>query len=123
MRDRDLPASLHPGTWTLPGGRIEDGESPDSAALRDFEDKTGVLLEKVSLYRTFNRDDIPGQRVQLQHIYFVDADLDVAMLECNEGLELRYFYPDDLGGIDITPWTRPILEEFIVSPAYKRLFH
>lgn len=123
LRDRDLPAELHPGTWTLPGGAIESSESPDAAAVREFEEETGVLLEHVSLFRTFNRDEIPAQRVRFQHIYFVDADLAVELLDCNEGIELRYFTPEELGRIDITPWTRPILEEFVVSPAYKRLFH
>jgi 8-oxo-dGTP pyrophosphatase MutT (NUDIX family) len=123
LRDRDLPPHLHPGTWTLPGGALEEGESPDIAAVREFQEETGHFLERISLYRVFRREDIPGQTVEAQHVYFIDADLDIEMLECLEGLELRYFAPGELNGLDITPWTKPVLDTFPVSPAYKRLFH
>ena len=123
LRDRDLPPHLYPATWTLPGGALEDAESPDAAAVREFEEETGHFLERLSLYRAFRREDVPAQAVEVQHVYFVDADLDIEMLECLEGLELRYFTPAELDSINITPWTKPVLEAFVVSPAYKRLFH
>jgi len=35
------------GAWMIPKGRIEPGEAPAEAALREFEEETGTRLTKV----------------------------------------------------------------------------
>ena len=30
------------GEWTLPGGRVEDGESPEAAAVRELREETAI---------------------------------------------------------------------------------
>lgn len=33
------------GTWAFPAGKIEDGEMPDAAALREFTEETGHIID------------------------------------------------------------------------------
>lgn len=35
-----------PGDWNLPGGKVEEGELPNAAALRELVEETGLLGSK-----------------------------------------------------------------------------
>lgn len=39
----------HPGQWALPGGRIDAGETPEQAALRELEEEVGASLSANSV--------------------------------------------------------------------------
>jgi 8-oxo-dGTP pyrophosphatase MutT (NUDIX family) len=41
---RALTLRRHAGQWAMPGGRIDDGESPEQAALREMSEEVGLAL-------------------------------------------------------------------------------
>ena len=123
LRDLDLPPERYPDTWSLPGGMLQPAESPDAGALREFEEETGHLLESIKLFRVYRKEEMPTSLVDIQHVYYIDADLDLDSLAVNEGQGFGYFAPAELAGIAKPPHARIIVEDFVASAAYKAMFH
>lgn len=48
MQQRHLQAA-HGGLWEFPGGKIEAGESPEIAAVRELQEELGVRIAKAAL--------------------------------------------------------------------------
>lgn len=68
------------GAWMIPKGMIEAGEAPAEAALREFEEETGVRLEAVPFPLARVRQS-GGKMVEA---FAVEGDLDPAGVRSNE---------------------------------------
>jgi len=64
---RRLPDVALAGLWEFPGGKIEPGETPEAAAVRECLEETGLRVEPLSRYPT-ERYDYDHDRVELHFI-------------------------------------------------------
>lgn len=53
------------GLWEFPGGKVEPGETPEAAAVRECLEETGLLVEVVGEYPRHDHD-YAHDRVRLQ---------------------------------------------------------
>ena len=51
---RSLTLNKHAGQWALPGGRIDPGESPEQAALRELQEEVGLQLDAGAVLGTLD---------------------------------------------------------------------
>lgn len=123
LRDADLPPDRFPDMWSIPGGLMDPEEAPDAAAVREFEEETGALLEDLALFKVYRSNEIPGSLTDIYHVYFVDADLDEELIDVREGQAFKYFAPAEVATLSMPPSIRKVLDEFFSGTAYKRLFH
>jgi 8-oxo-dGTP pyrophosphatase MutT (NUDIX family) len=55
--EKRVPRGLNAGQWSLPGGKLDDGEEPVGGALRELAEETGIAdVEVVGLLDDFGTD-------------------------------------------------------------------
>lgn len=61
------------GKWTLPGGHLEKGESPNEGAIRELYEETGIRVWHLSRLGC-DKIDRPNNEPIIIHSYRVDLD-------------------------------------------------
>jgi predicted NUDIX family NTP pyrophosphohydrolase len=70
----------HAGAWMIPKGRVEAGEQPVEAALREFEEETGTRLSSVP----FELAKVRQAGGKMVEAFAVEGDLDADAITSNE---------------------------------------
>jgi ADP-ribose pyrophosphatase YjhB (NUDIX family) len=97
------------GTWTLPAGFMENGETTEQAALREVWEETGVRAEILSPYSIFS---VP--RISEVYIIFRACALEITGQHGPETLAYRFFAAEEIPWDAIYyPAIRQILERYI----------
>lgn len=118
QRDDDVwPAGI--GRWTIPGGGREPGESPRETALREFEEETGVRLQRLRYVETVTTDQIPDLLPSCLHLFVADDPVPRTAIDVREGLDFQYHHPRAFAALPMNPGTRQLLARFTASDAYR----
>lgn len=66
---------LEPGKWGVPAGKLENNETPEDAAKREFLEETGISLENHSRIQRLNSLYIRKPEVDyVYHVFKVQLD-------------------------------------------------
>ena len=87
------------GKWSIPGGRVEQGEDDDTAVLRELKEETALVGTVVREVGCLKRD-APGGGVYVIRDFLVNVDGELAARAGDDASEARWFAPDELRGLD-----------------------
>jgi 8-oxo-dGTP diphosphatase len=102
---RRAEAQHLPGAWEFPGGRIEEGEEPADAALRELREETGLAAASATSLLVFVHD-YPERRLRFHAFVVTDATGEVAT---DGGRDFAWVAPSSLEGLAMPEANRAIL--------------
>ena len=89
------------GYWDVPGGKVEEDESPTETAVREAREEIGVEveLEKPFYSGEFQKDD----EIYLWHGYIASTEGDPELKEDELFEKMAWTDPADLDDMDLAP--------------------
>ncbi|MFB4312687.1 NUDIX hydrolase [Actinomadura sp. 21ATH] len=89
------------GLWSIPGGRVEPGESDAAAVVREMREETGLDVAVGALVGTVERPG-PGGVVYEIHDYAVTAEGGV-LAAGDDAADARWLTPGELRSLPTAP--------------------
>ena len=123
LQHRTDDAPRAPGYWSFFGGRLEKGEKPEQALLREAKEELGIKLRN---YHFFNKYETDGRDSQ-DHEKFVFVgpltySLEYLMKNQKEGQGFGFFYINGAKNLKIKEGDIMVLEDIRKSGIIKKLY-
>lgn len=105
------------GRWTVPGGRLEPGETPEQAAVREALEETGL---HVRIEREALRVRLPaGTGREFDVRDFVASVVGGSLAPGDDADDARWFHPDELDSVALTNNLLGYLRDAGVTPGFE----
>ncbi len=112
IRRRNPP---YQGSWALPGGFVDVGESCETACRREAQEETGLLVETVELLGVYSDPARDPRRHTASAVYLCRVTGGTAR-SGDDAAEVRWFR--ELGGVELAfDHARILAEAGFASPA------
>jgi len=98
------------GTWTMPGGKMEFGESFEEGAMREVLEETGIKINSLDIMCVNNEKNVHAHFVTVG-LFSNDFEGDAQVMEPDEIVEWKWFELENLPS-PLFPPSEHILENY-----------
>ncbi len=99
------------GHWEFPGGKIEEGETPQEALIREIHEELAVEISVEDLIMTIEYD-YPTFHLSMDCFW---AKIEAGQIELKEAEAARWLTADKLSELDWLPADRKLVEKIIIN--------
>ena len=88
LQKRDARAPTFKNCWTLFGGKVETGETPRAALLRELAEELSLTSNLISKCKVIQKNVQNNDSVQ--YVFLVEITAKLADLKLKEGVEMKF---------------------------------
>ncbi len=105
LRDNrpDIPFS---NMWDVPGGHVEEDETPDQCIVREMKEEMGIELNGFKLFSVEKFDD------RIEYTFWKKENIEIADITLTEGQCLKWFSEDEVKRTKLAYGFNNILDGF-----------
>lgn len=108
---RRKEGSYMAGRWEFPGGKVEKGEKPRDALIREIMEELCVTIEVTGLlYVKQHLYELSDERKRRVKLIFYEARITKGELKCVGCSEYRWVAPKELSGYDFVEGDRETVQ-------------
>ena len=95
------------GLWEFPGGKVEDGELPEDALIRELHEELGIDVQQACLAPACFASEPLGDRHMLLLVYICRKWQGIP--QALEAPAIKWVRPLDLHTLDMPPADKPLI--------------
>jgi len=105
LRD-DKPGLPYSNMWDVPGGHVEENETPKECIVREMKEEMNLDLKDFQLFSEKEFDD------RIEYTYWKKENLNISEINLMEGQYLKWFTRQEAADTKLAYGFNQIVEEF-----------
>jgi len=114
LRD-DKPDIPYPNMWDIPGGHVDDGETPEQCIVREIKEEMDLDLEEFQLLSVMEFVD------RVEYTFWKKMNLDIESINLHEGQQLKWFTESEVRNTKLAYGFNEIVDDFFKKAPFINL--
>lgn len=82
-----------PDYWDVPGGHIENGETPEECIVREMKEEIEKEIKNPVLFSIYNMPD------RIEYTYWLKVNFDISDINLHEGQYIKWFSENEINNL------------------------